>query len=96
MYKKNSPWSKTNIIDDTILDLITFRSIFPDPYDVIYTIPAKYDERPDLCSYEMYGTAKYWWIFAARNPNDLIDPIRDFSAGIKIFIPNKDNISNMV
>lgn len=96
MYKKNSPWSKTNIIDDTILDLITFRSIFPDPYDRIYTIPAKYDERPDLCSYEMYGTAKYWWIFAARNPNDLLDPIRDFSAGIKIYIPNKDNISNMV
>ena len=96
MYKKNSPWSKTNIIDDTVLDLITHRSLYPDPYDVIYTIPAKYEERPDLCSYEMYGTAKYWWIFAARNPNDLIDPIRDFSAGIKIFIPNKDNISNMV
>jgi len=55
MYKENSPWSKTNIIDDTILDLITHRSLYPDPYDVIYTIPAKYEERPDLCSYEIGG-----------------------------------------
>ena len=96
MYKKNSPWSKTNIIDNTILDVITFRNLYPDPYDIEYTIPAEFDERPDLCSYEMYGTAKYWWIFAARNPNNIIDPIRDFSAGIKIRIPNIDNISNMV
>ena len=52
--------------------------------------------RDSLCSYEMYGTAKYWWIFAARNPNDIEDPIRDFTAGTKIYIPNIDNISNMV
>jgi len=96
MYKNNSPWSKTNIIDDSILDLITFRNLYPDPFDEVYTIPTDFDERPDLCSYQMYGTAKYWWIFAARNPNDIIDPIRDFSAGIKIRIPNIDNISNMV
>ena len=96
MYKKNSPWSKTNIIDDSILDIITYRSLYPDPYDVEYTIPAEYDERPDLCSYEMYGTAKYWWIFSARNPNSIIDPIREFSAGTIIRIPNIDNISNMV
>jgi len=96
MYKNNSPWSKTNIIDDSILDLITFRNLYPDPFDEVYTIPTEFDERPDLCSYQMYGTAKYWWIFAARNPNDIIDPIRDFSAGIKIRIPNIDNISNMV
>ena len=96
MYKKNSPWSKTNIIDDSILDIITYRSLYPDPYDVEYTIPAEYDERPDLCSYEMYGTAKYWWIFSARNPNSIIDPIRDLSAGTIIRIPNIDNISNMV
>lgn len=96
MYKKNSPWSKTNIIDNSILDLITFRNLYPDPFDIEYTIPQEYDERPDLCSYEMYGTAKYWWIFAARNPNNIIDPIRDFSAGIKIRIPNIKNISNMV
>ena len=43
-----------------------------------------------------YGTAKYWWIYAARNPDILIDPIRDFSAGRTIKIPSEDNISNMV
>jgi len=44
----------------------------------------------------MYDTAKYWWIFATRNPDIIIDPIRDFSAGTEIRIPSKDNIANMV
>ena len=96
MYKENSPWSKTSIIDNTILDIISKRTIFADPFDEEYTIPQEFDERPDLCSYQHYGTAKYWWIYAARNANLIVDPIRDFSAGIKIRIPNIDNISNMV
>jgi len=96
MYKENSPWNKTTIIDDTVLDIMKKRYIFRDPYDEDYTIPSKFDERPDLCSYDMYGTAKYWWIFAARNPDVIIDPIRDFSAGTTIKIPSEDNISNMV
>ncbi len=43
----------------------------------------------------MYGTAKYWWVFAHRNPDIIIDPIRGFSAGTIIKIPSKDNISKM-
>jgi hypothetical protein len=44
----------------------------------------------------MYGTAKYWWVFAHRNSDIIIDPIRDFSAGTTIKLPSKDNISKMV
>ena len=96
MYKENSPWNKTTIIDNTVLDIMKKRYIFKDPYDEDYIIPQEFDERPDLCSYNHYGTAKYWWIYAARNPDILIDPIRDFSAGRTIKIPSEDNISNMV
>ena len=95
MYKEQSPWNRTAIIDDTVLDIMKKRVIYRDPYDASYTIPQQFDERPDLCSYEMYGTAKYWWVFATRNPDIIIDPIRDFSVGKIIKIPSKDNISNM-
>ena len=95
MYKEQSPWNRTAIIDDTVLDIMKKRFIYRDPYDASYTIPQQFDERPDLCSYKMYGTAKYWWVFATRNPDIIIDPIRDFSVGKIIKIPSKDNISNM-
>ena len=83
MYKENSPWNKTPIIDDLILDVLKKRFIYKDPYDEIYTIPQQFNERPDLCSYKFYGTAKYWWI-------------RGFTTGTVIRIPSKDNISKMV
>ena len=96
MYKENSPWNKTSIIDNTVLDIMNKRILFPDPNDEVYVIPQEFDERPDLCSYEMYGTAKYWWIFAVRNSNDIEDQIRDFSAGKTIRLQTIENIENMV
>ena len=96
MYKENSPWNRTSVIDGTILDIMKKRFLYNDPYDEEYEIPQEYDERPDLCSYAMYGTAKYWWIFAHRNSNIMTDPIRGFTAGKIISIPSKDNISKMV
>ena len=53
------------------------------------------DRRPDLMSYEKYGTAKYWWIFAHRNADIIIDPINDFTAGKVIRIPRRSNIDKM-
>jgi hypothetical protein len=96
MYKENSPWSRTSIVDDLVLDIMKKRFIYKDPYDETYTIPRHFDERPDLCSFELYGTAKYWWIFAQRNPDIILDPIRGFTTGTVIKIPSKDNISKMV
>ena len=95
MYKEESPWNRTAIIDDTVLDIMKKRFIYKDPYDESYTIPQEFDERPDLCSYKIYGTAKYWWIFAHRNPNLITDPIRGFSAGTIIKIPSKENINRI-
>jgi len=96
MYKENSPWSRTSLIEDSILDVLKKRFIFKDPFDEEYVIPQQFDERPDLCSFELYGTAKYWWIFAQRNPDIILDPIRGFTTGTVIKIPSKVNISKMV
>jgi hypothetical protein len=48
--------------------------------------------RPDLLSYHIYGSSKYWWLFAVRNKNIIIDPIQDFKAGVTIRIPKLENV----
>jgi hypothetical protein len=60
--------------------------------DFYYQIESHYTHRPDLLSYDLYGTPKLWWVFVQRNMNVLRDPIFDFVAGQKIFIPKKSNL----
>jgi hypothetical protein len=95
MYDNRSPWRNTPILFNKILDIQKPRYIIKDPMDIEYTIPQRLDNRPDLLSYETYGTSKYWWIFALRNPDIIQDPINDFTPGKVIRIPKKTNIDRM-
>lgn len=95
MYKSTSPWYKTGIIGGKVLDVQTKRYLYKDPFDVEYIIETKYDRRPDLYSYDIYGTSKWWWIFAERNPNIIKDPINDFKAGVTIYVPSSENLDKM-
>tara|TARA_B100000886_G_C20164996_1_gene383657 strand:+ start:244 stop:528 length:285 start_codon:yes stop_codon:yes gene_type:complete len=90
-YNKQSPYSKTSTAGD-YLDVMTHRSIVHDRDDETYIIEAKYNMRPDLLSYHIYGSSKYWWLFAVRNKNIIIDPIQDFKAGVTIRIPKLENV----
>ena len=63
------------------------RTVTKNEYDNLITIPPEFDQRPDLLSQQEYGTPNLWWVFALRNPNELIDPIQDFVAGLEIYIP---------
>jgi hypothetical protein len=38
-------------------------------------------------AYDLYGSSKYWWVFAQRNMEILKDPVYDLVAGIKIYLP---------
>lgn len=95
MYKSHSPWSKTSVLFGKVLDIQKKRNLFRDPLDEFVSIPQQFDRRPDLYSYEVYGTAKYWWIFAQRNPDSILDPINDFTAGKQIYVPKRTNIDKM-
>lgn len=95
MYKSHSPWSKTSILYNKVLDIQNKRYLAKDPLDEEVSIPQHMDRRPDLMSYEKYGTAKYWWIFSHRNPDIIIDPINDFTSGTIIRIPKRENIDKM-
>ena len=70
------------------------RTIPKNASDVIYNIDAVYAYRPDLLAFDLYGDSALWWVFRARNPNVIDDPIFDFQAGVSIMIPKKDTLVN--
>ena len=60
--------------------------------DEQYTIPTSMAERPDLLADRFYGNSRLWWVFALRNPDELKDPIRDFKAGLEIYLPSEETV----
>ena len=89
--KKTSRY-KTTPKKDFYLDLWNYTPIPSTPDDTLYEIEPKYEKRPDLLAYELYGTPRLWWVFAIRNKNYLIDPIEDFKAGLVIYLPSKESL----
>ena len=87
-YSKKSPYYTTGRYGN-FLDVLTYRSISKQSTDVYYTIDKIYQNRPDLLAFDLYGDSALWWVFAARNPNVLKDPLFDFVAGVSIYIPKK-------
>lgn len=81
---------------DFYLDIWEPISIPASENDQLITISAAHNERPDLLSYELYGTPRYWWIFAIRNQNVLFDPIYDFTAGTQILVPTKARLESII
>jgi hypothetical protein len=90
-YLPTSPYYQTESFG-TFLDVLTYRPISKQPDDVLYEIDSVYEFRPDLLSADLYGTSNLWWVFAQRNPNVLVDPLRDFSAGTRIYIPKIETL----
>lgn len=95
-YSNTSPWFLTDINQGNYLDLYEHRAIPKDPGDLLFEITPQYTYRPDLLSFDLYGTAKLWWVFTIRNPDVLKDPIFDFVAGNKILLPKKSTLSSVI
>ena len=85
-YKQNSPYFATDF-NENYLDVMTNRPIPAEEDDQYVEINQAYQYRPDLLAFDLYNDSALWWVFAQRNPNTLKDPIFDFRAGIKIFLP---------
>jgi len=49
----------------------------------------RYHRRPDLLAHDLYGSSRYWWLFAHYNRDILKDPVNDFVSGTTIVIPTK-------
>ena len=92
-YKVDSPYYKTTY-NNFYLDVITDRPITAETDDVIFTINAVYDQRPDLLAHDLYENSNLWWVFAKRNPNTIKDPLFDFKEGTTIRLPKLQNLKN--
>ena len=90
-YSATSPYFRTTVFGP-FLDIMTSRPVTKLPDDVLYQIDSVYELRPDLLAADLYGTSALWWVFAQRNPNVLVDPLKDFIAGTRIYIPKLDTL----
>ena len=91
-YKSSSPYFTTPNFGN-FLDIMELRTIPKLAGDVVYEIDVVYERRPDLLANDLYGDANLWWVFAARNPNAIEDPIFDFVAGRIIYIPSQETLN---
>ena len=96
-FKGTSPYYTTAQVNNQLpyLDFWSAPAIRPSPNDTFYTVVATYQHRPDLLSYDTYGTTGFWWVFAMRNPDTIKDPIYDLIAGINIYLPAQASLPNM-
>lgn len=95
IYNPNSLYAKTPLYGN-FLDLADFPVIPKLADDVVFEINDTYQYRPDLLSYDLYGTSELWWVFALRNPNTIQDPVFDMYAGNKIYLPKKSTLQSVV
>jgi hypothetical protein len=95
MYSKTSPYFKTNIVNG-YLDVMSFRDLPIERDDIAFTVTATYENRPDLLAYDLYKDEKLWWVFAVRNKRVIKDPVFDFKAGTKIYLPKMSTIRSVL
>lgn len=88
-YSKTSPYANSEVFG-FFLDVLEYRPVPISNADTVFKITQIYKHRPDLLANDLYGDAKLWWVFAARNPNTIEDPVFDFVPGTTIFLPRKD------
>lgn len=91
-YSPTSPYYNTLVTTGNYLDVMDNRSISKLETDVYWEVTSKYNHRPDLLAFDIYGDSKLWWVFASRNPNKLMDPVFDLISGVKIYIPKLDTL----
>lgn len=91
-YGSDSPYADTGLYR-LGLDVMEHRQIPRFSDDELFEIDPKYHMRPHLLAYDLYGTSKLWWVFAARNPSALKDPMYHFVTGNKIFLPKKKTLN---
>jgi len=93
-YNESSPYYKTKVQKGQYLDVLSIRPVPADNDDIVYEIEPQYTYRPDLLAYDLYGDHRLWWIFAQRNMNVIKDPVYDFEAGTKIFLPKHSRLKD--
>ena len=96
IYTSNSPYFDTPVVNQTYLGVMVNRPIPKLADDLLMTINETYNLRPDLLAFDLYGDAALWWVFAQRNPNQLQDPLGDFTTNTSIYLPQQATLSQVL
>ncbi len=94
-YSKASPYATTDQAS-WYLGILNYRPIARTSTDRFIVVQGKYEGRPDLLSYDLYGKPDYWWTFMELNPDAIKDPIYDFQAGMQIYTATSDRLSSVL
>ncbi len=89
----------TTQVNDFYLDLAklpTAKDLIRNKKPQYVTVAPKFEHRPDLLSYELYGNSSYWWVIALLNRNQLQDPIRDLKAGMVLTVLSPSDAKGIV
>lgn len=89
--RKSSPYFDTPIVL-FYRDFLSFRKLENSEDDDLIVIEDRYTERPDMLSFDLYGTTRYWWVFMIRNMDIIKDPIFDLQPGIEIYVPKRERL----
>jgi hypothetical protein len=87
-YKENSNYFNTQLNRkylETYAPTLTRETLSRETRSM--TVESKYDRRPDLLAYDLYGNANLWWVIVHYNREALKDPLNDFRSGIEIVVP---------
>lgn len=63
--------------------------------DQEFTITLQYENKPGLLAYDLYGSARYNWIFAYYNRDSIHDALVDMKAGLTITVPSPERVKNL-
>ena len=95
-YASTSAYFNTPVINGQYLGVMVDRTIPKLIDDLSMTINETYNLRPDLLAYDLYQDATLWWVFAQRNPNQLQDPLGDFTTGTTIYLPQISTLKSVL
>jgi hypothetical protein len=95
-YPSTSPYNETGIVNSKFLDVMINRPIPMLASDIYWNITPTYEYRPDLLAFDLYNDSRLWWVFAQRNPNRLKDPMFDFVAGLGIYLPKQNTLTQVL
>ena len=95
-YTSASAYFDTPLINGQYLGVMVDRTIPKLIDDLSMTINETYNLRPDLLAYDLYQDSSLWWVFAQRNPNQLQDPLGDFTTGTTIYLPQISTLKSVL
>jgi|SRR5271157_2449496 len=72
-------------------DGVTFTT---SPTDLKFILEARYNTRPDLLAYDVYGKATLMWVVLQYNA--IVDINEEFITGVQIILPSKSRLFSSI